>query len=169
MQALCKNLPDKVRLQRFKGCLGISALMQTDVAPPCIQCNLKFGKSSEKFPSSMIYQGQLFSLLTNFESRPATLHFVLIFLKHCLKDFLKKHLSKCMVCETRRLYVKVNTKPPDTLATLASPFGNHILKSVPLGVQAALVEILLKYFTPSFKWVCHCKTSGRELCKFGGI
>ena len=89
MQALCKNLPDKVRLKRFKGCLGISALMQTDVAPPCIQCNLKFGKSSEKFPSSMIYQGQLFSLLTNFVSRPVTLHFVLIFLKHCLKDFIK--------------------------------------------------------------------------------
>ena len=83
--------------------------------------------------------------------------------------FLKNHLSECMVCETRRLYVKVNTKPPDTLATLASPFGNHILKSVPLGFYPALVEILLKYFTPSFKWVCHCKTSGRELCKFGGI
>ena len=83
--------------------------------------------------------------------------------------FHKTHLSECMVCETRRLYVKVNTKPPDTLATLASAFGNQILKFVPLCFYAALVEILLKYFTPSFKWVCHCKTSGRELCKFGGI
>ena len=169
MQAVCKNLPDKVRLQRFKGCLGISALMQTDVAPPCIQCNLKFGKSSEKFPSSMIYQGQVFSLLTNFESRPATLHFVLIFLKHCLKDFLKTicRNARCVKpddCMSKSIRNRQIPLPP-----LPRRLENHILKFVPLGVQAALVEILLKYFTPSFKWVCHCKTSGRELCKFGGI
>ena len=106
--------------------------------------------------------------LDQFCIRPATLHFVLIFLKHCLKDFIKPICRNAWCvkpddCKSKSIRNRQIPLPP-LPRHLEIKFWNlyHCF-------YAALVEILLKYFTPSFKWVCHCKTSGRELCKFGGI
>ena len=117
----------------------------------------KFCKISEKFLSHMIHQGCLCSR-----------HFPTLFHSQCFFYISIVDVKLYMAFETRGLYVSVNIKPsyPCNIVIFTQNVNFLVWHLFHRNQKYFLSNIL--HISP-FKCVCHCKTSGRELCKSPSI